>query len=99
MLIGQDRAGKTSLKKSFLGLPFDPKEKSTDGIDVNPSKFEFQVDQVKNWKPTDEKLGVSQFLNQLARKVAAELQEEVTKMNPQDDPKETSPKENEVRTL
>ena len=36
MLIGQDRAGKTSLKKSFLGLPFDPEEESTDGIEVDP---------------------------------------------------------------
>ena len=27
LLIGQDRAGKTSLKKSLIGLPFNPKEK------------------------------------------------------------------------
>ena len=31
ILVGQDRAGKTSLKKSLLGLPFDFKEQSTDG--------------------------------------------------------------------
>lgn len=39
MLIGQDRAGKTSLKKSLRGIGFDPKEGSTVGIDVDPSCF------------------------------------------------------------
>ena len=40
MLIGQDRAGKTSLKKSLKGVRFDPEEDSTVGIDVDPSHFE-----------------------------------------------------------
>ena len=75
MLIGQDRAGKTSLKKSFLDLPFDPEEDSTDGIEVDPSKFEVDVDQVKNWKRTDKKLSVSQFAFDLAKMVAKEIQE------------------------
>ena len=75
MLIGQDRAGKTRLKKSFLGLPFDPEEESTDGIEVDPSKFEVDTDLVKNWKRTDDKLEVSQFAADLARMVARELQE------------------------
>ena len=55
MLIGQDRAGKTSLKKSLIGLPFNRKEKSTDGIEVDPSKFRLNVDEVRNWKPIDER--------------------------------------------
>ena len=55
MLIGQDRAGKTSLKKSLIGLPFNPKEKNTDGIEVDPSKFQLDVDEVKNWQPIDER--------------------------------------------
>ena len=76
MLIGQDRAGKTSLKKSFLGLPFDPEEDSTDGIEVDPAKFEVDIDQVKNWKRTDEKLSVSQFASDLATMVAREIQED-----------------------
>ena len=76
MLIGQDRAGKTSLKKSFLGLPFDPDEDSTDGIEVDPSKFEVYIDKVKNWKRTDEKLGVSQFASNLARMVAGIIQKD-----------------------
>ena len=78
MLIGQDRAGKTSLKKNLLGLPFDPKEQSTDGIEVDPSKFEYDIDQVKNWKRTDGKLGVSHFVDDLAKMVAGKLKEEET---------------------
>ena len=76
MLMGKDRAGKTSLKKSFLGLPFDPQEDSTDGIQVDPSKFEVKVDQVKNWKLTNENLGVSQFMSDLTKMVAREIQED-----------------------
>ena len=52
LLIGQDNAGKTSLKKSLLGLPFDPKEQSTEGIEVDPSKCEIDVHQVKSWHST-----------------------------------------------
>ena len=55
MLIGQDRAGKTSLKKFLLGLPFNSEEESTVGIKVDPTKFEVGVDQVKNWQFTDHK--------------------------------------------
>jgi len=47
MLIGQDRAGKTSLKKSLRGLCFDPGEDSTEGIDVDPSYFEVTTE---TWK-------------------------------------------------
>ena len=75
MLIGQDRAGKTSLKKSFLSLPFDPGEESTDGIEVESSKFEVDIDQVKNWKRTDEKWVMSQFVPDLAKMVAEKLKE------------------------
>ena len=39
MLIGQDRAGKTSLKKSLKGICFNPEEDSTVGIEVDPSHF------------------------------------------------------------
>ena len=73
MLIGQDRAGKTSLKKSFLGLPFDPEEESTTGIEIDPSNFKINIDQVRDWNRTKENLGVSQFASDLARMVAWEL--------------------------
>ena len=55
LLIGQDRAGKTSLKKSLLGLPFDSEEQSTEGIEVDPSKCEIDVDQAaRNWQSIGE---------------------------------------------
>ena len=69
LLIGQDRAGKTSLKKSLIGLPFNRKEKSTDGIEVDPSKFQLDVGEVRNWQPIDERkqglLGCSKDLAQV----------------------------------
>ena len=37
MIIGQDRSGKTSLKKSLKGELFNPEEDSTMGIEVDPS--------------------------------------------------------------
>ena len=89
MFIGQDRAGKTSLKNSFLGLSFDPKQQSTDGIELDLPKFEVDVDQVINWKRTDEKQGVSKFVPSLVRMVAGKLEQEETKVDPaQDDKKE-----------
>ena len=39
MLVGQDRSGKTSLKKSLRGQHFNPDEESTVGIDKDPSHF------------------------------------------------------------
>lgn len=54
LIIGQDRAGKTSLKKSLLGLPFNPEEPSTEVVEVNPSKFDFSVEQVAEWKAVDD---------------------------------------------
>ena len=44
MLIGQDRSGKTSLKKSLRGERFNPNEMSTVGIDVDPSHFELSTE-------------------------------------------------------
>ena len=43
------------MKKSLIGLPFNRKEKSTDGIEVDPSKFRLDVDEVGNWEPIDER--------------------------------------------
>ena len=44
MLIGQDRSGKTSLKKSLRGEPFNPDEESTVGIEVDPSHFRVSIE-------------------------------------------------------
>ena len=35
IIVGQDRGGKTSVKKHLLGQDFDPEELSTDGIKVD----------------------------------------------------------------
>ena len=51
MLIGQDRSGKTSLKKSLKGIPFNPHERSTVGIDVDPSYFKVTTE---TWKIGEE---------------------------------------------
>ena len=70
-MVGQDRAGKTSLKKSFLGLPFNPKEQSTEGIEVDPSVCKIEVDQVKNWNSTSEnKPSLAEFSEDISRMVA-----------------------------
>ena len=70
LLIGQDRAGKTSLKKSLLGLPFDPKEQSTEGIEVQASTCEIEVEQVKNWNSTHENvIGPKEISRMVAEKL------------------------------
>ena len=57
------------MKKSLIGLPFNRKEKSTDGIEVDPSKFQLDVGEVRNWQPIDERkqglLGCSRDVAQM----------------------------------
>lgn len=57
-------------------MPFDPEEQSTVGIEVDPSSFEVDAEQVKDWQRTNDKLGVSQFAQELARMAAGELDKE-----------------------
>ena len=75
ILIGQDRAGKTSLKKSLLGLPFDSKERSTEGIEVDPSKCEIDVDQAaRNWQSIGEnKPGLLECSKDVAKTVVEKI--------------------------
>ena len=75
LLIGQDRAGKTSLKKSLLGLPFDPEEQSTEGIEVDPSKCEINVDQAaRNWQSIIEnKPGLLECSKDVAKTVVEKI--------------------------
>ena len=70
-LIGQDRAGKTSLKRSLLGMPFDPKEESTEGID--PSKCHVDVNRVQNWHFDSKNTILSEVSAQISRSLAVEL--------------------------
>ena len=57
------------MKKSLIGLPFNRKEKSTDGIEVDPSKFKLDLDEVRNWQPIDKRkqglLGCSRDVAQM----------------------------------
>ena len=98
-LIGQDRAGKTSLKKSLIGLQFNPKEKSTDGIEVDPSKFQLDVDAAKNWQPIpdENKQGFLGCSNNVAQMVVKKL----CKIPGNDNwaPEEKEPKEKATRDL
>ena len=75
LLIGQDRAGKTSLKKSLLGLPFDSEEQSTVGIEVDPSKCEIDVDQAaRNWQSIGEnKPGLLECSKDVAKTVVEKI--------------------------
>ena len=54
MLIGQDRSGKTSLKKSLKGIVFDPDEDSTVGIDVDPCHFKVDTETWMTGKKDEE---------------------------------------------
>ena len=75
MLLGQARAGKTSLKKSLLGISFNPDEESTVGVEVDPSKFEVEIDEVKNWQCTEQKkLDISDFIEDIAKIIAKYLE-------------------------
>ena len=81
MLIGQDRSGKTSLKKSLMGKPFNPDEDSTVGIDVDPSHFKVSTEiwkageNAENAQAADATEAIS-FEHHAARLVAEHLKEE-----------------------
>ncbi|CAC5402516.1 unnamed protein product [Mytilus coruscus] len=49
MLVGQDRVGKTSLKKSLIGLEHNVNEEATDGIDLSFS-CSFNLSQRSEWQ-------------------------------------------------
>ena len=81
-LIGQDRAGKTSLKKSLLGVPFDPNEESTEGID--PSKCDIDVNRVQNWHVDSKNTILSDVSEQISRSLALELLPSSPRIAPSD---------------
>ena len=79
MLIGQDRSGKTSLKKSLQGLRFNPDEDSTVGIDVDPSYFKVTTEIWRTGKKRQalnkEEMAAS-FEHHVARVVVENLREQ-----------------------
>ena len=54
MLIGQERTGKTSLKKSLKGENFNEEEKSTVGIDTDSLYFKVSTEIWKSGKVKEE---------------------------------------------
>ena len=78
MLIGQERSGKTSLKKSLLGLRFNPDEDSTAGIDIDPSDFKVTTEIWKTGKKDqagNKKEMAFSFEHHVARVVVENLKE------------------------
>ena len=78
MLIGQERSGKTSLKKSLQGLLFNPDEDSTAGIDIDPSDFKVTTEIWKTGKKdqaANRKESASSFEHHVARVVVENLKE------------------------
>ncbi|XP_070564331.1 uncharacterized protein [Ptychodera flava] len=49
MLVGQDRVGKTSLKKSLTGQRYNSSEESTDGIDTSAA-CEINIEKFEAWQ-------------------------------------------------
>ena len=72
MVVGQERSGKTSLKKSLKGECFNPHEDSTEGIDVDPSQFQLSTEIWKTGKKDQEADSetVKFYENLTARKTA-----------------------------
>lgn len=79
LIIGQDRAGKTSLKKSLIGLPFNPNEPSTEVVEVNPLHFEVTAEQVVEWKSVN--VGDKEHARLEDRRVARLVAEHMSKKN------------------
>ena len=98
MLVGQNRAGKTSLKKSLLGLTFDPGEPSTEGVEVDPSKFEVDVDRVMNWQVVKNEKFTSEFAEDIARLVVGELRSPEQGEKPQSHSRMPNLSEEKVQT-
>lgn len=87
MLLGQDGAGKTNLKKFLLGIPFEPEEDSTVGVEVEPTKFEVEIDQVKEWQRcTDKKKLDLSAIEDIAKMTAENVKAMVGKSQEAIDP-------------
>ena len=80
MIIGQERTGKTSLKKSLKGELFNPNEGSTEGIETDPSYFKVSTDvwrTGKNNKDTEPEPTFS-FEHQAAQLIVESLMKKET---------------------
>ena len=80
MIIGQERTGKTSLKRSLKGELFNPNEGSTKGIETDPSYFKVSTDvwrTGKNSKDTESEPTFS-FEHQAAQLIVESLMKKET---------------------
>ena len=96
MLIGQDRSGKTSLKRSLRGEPFNPGEESTVGIDVDPSHFKVSTEIWKMGEKDEERNSETSVSYEChaARATVEKLKEEQMAPNPEERVPETKKFEN-----
>ena len=79
MIVGQDRSGKTSLKKSLKGELFNPDEDSTIGIEVDPSLCQVTTEVWKareNLESPDEVAIDDKFEHHAARLIQRDLMEQ-----------------------
>ena len=79
MIVGQDRSGKTSLKKSLKGELFDPDEDSTMGIEVDSSLCQVTTEVWKareNLESPDEVALDGKFEHHAARLIQRDLMEQ-----------------------
>ena len=81
MIIGQSRTGKTSLKRSLKGKLFNPDEKSTEGIETDPSYFRVSTELWKTNKNSEDTEPEPKFLfeQQAAQLIHESLKEEMAK--------------------
>ena len=102
MIVGQNRSGKTSLKKSLKGELFNPDEDSTVGIEVDASLCQVTTEVWKareNLESPDEKVAMEgSFEHHAARIIQKNLieqqsREETRKRKLQSDHKESEPKQ------
>ena len=82
MIIGQDRTGKTSLKRSLKGEKFNANETSTEGIETDPSHFNVSTE---IWRASKKHKKADSETNVLFEYHAAKLiSESLTKGKPKE---------------
>ena len=76
MFIGQEGAGKTSLKKSLKGICFDQDEESTVGIDADPSYVKVTTETWRTGTTDNDQTSEETFVNHAARYIVNSLSKE-----------------------
>jgi len=86
MIIGHNRSGKTSLKKSLIGEKFDPEQNSTQGVEVDPSFCQITTSMWRTDGKTSADKGnsASSCDYHIAKVVVQELENSLSKEQPQE---------------